>query len=167
MKFAGKVVKHLGLQMYSGAVPAIAELVANTWDANAEKIQINIPLGGKITPSSMIEVIDDGHGMDWEDCDSKYMVIGRDARKEDGERTKGKFKRKRMARKGLGKLAGFGIANTVEVTTVKNKKLTKFVMNYDAIEGLEHGEGYKIEPSEDNKSTELDDGTRIVLKNLN
>ncbi|HYN84202.1 MAG TPA: hypothetical protein VER32_03050, partial [Pyrinomonadaceae bacterium] len=35
MKYAGGLIKHLGLQMYSGAVPAIAELVKNSYDANA------------------------------------------------------------------------------------------------------------------------------------
>jgi hypothetical protein len=29
MKYAGGLIKHLGLQMYSGAVPAIAELIKN------------------------------------------------------------------------------------------------------------------------------------------
>jgi len=37
MRFSGRLVKHLGLQMYSGAVPAIAELIANAWDANGKK----------------------------------------------------------------------------------------------------------------------------------
>ncbi len=166
MKFAGEVVKHLGLQMYAGPVPAIAELISNAWDANAEKVQININFGKKISSASIIEVRDDGHGMKWEDCDSKYMVIGRDARKEDGNFTKGKFKRKRMAHKGLGKLAGFGIAKTVEIITVKDKKRTNFVLDYSVIEKLEHGEDYQIIPEEDNTPTDDDDGTTIILRDL-
>jgi hypothetical protein len=35
MHVSGALVKHLGLQMYTGAVPAIAELVSNAWDAMA------------------------------------------------------------------------------------------------------------------------------------
>jgi len=166
MKFAGEVVKHLGLQMYAGPVPAIAELISNAWDANAEKVTININFGKKISSSTVIEVRDDGHGMEWEDCDSKYMVIGRDARKEDGNFTKGKFKRKRMAHKGLGKLAGFGIAKTVEIITVKDKKRTNFVLNYEVIEKLEHGEDYEIIPQDDNVSTDENDGTTVILRDL-
>lgn len=30
MKYAGGLIRHLGLQMYSGAVPAIAELISNS-----------------------------------------------------------------------------------------------------------------------------------------
>ena len=166
MKYAGEVVKHLGLQMYAGPVPSIAELIANAWDANAEEVRIKIPLGEKITSNSVIEVHDDGHGMDWEDCDKKYMVIGRDARKEDGNYTKGKHKRKRMAHKGLGKLAGFGISNVVEIVTVKNKKRTKFSMDYSVIEKLEHGEDFRVTPEEDNVTTAEKDGTTVYLRNL-
>lgn len=166
MKFAGEVVQHLGLQMYAGPVPAIAELISNAWDANAEKVKINISFDKKITSTSVIEVHDDGHGMEWSDCDSKYMVIGRDARKEDGNYTQGTFKRKRMAHKGLGKLAGFGIAKTVEIITVKNKKRTKFVLSYSVIEKLEHGEDYKIIPEEDDITTSEDDGTTVILRDL-
>ena len=166
MKFAGEVVKHLGLQMYAGPVPAIAELISNAWDANAKQVKINIEFGKKISSASVIKIFDDGHGMDWEDCDSKYMIIGRDARKEDGNYTKGKLKRKRMAHKGLGKLAGFGIAETVEIITVKNKKCTNFVLNYAIIEKLEHGEDYEIIPKEDNIPTDANDGTIVILRDL-
>lgn len=166
MKFAGEVVKHLGLQLYAGPVPAIAELISNAWDANAEKVEINIPLDKKISSTTVITVHDNGHGMLWEDCDSKYMVIGRDARKEDGNNTAGKLKRKRMAHKGLGKLAGFGIAQEIEVITIRNKKRTTFTLNYSVIEKLEHGENYEIIPDEDNVSTSEIDGTTVNLRNL-
>ena len=43
MNFAGSLVRHLGLQMYSGAVPAIAELIANAYDADASSVKVTIP----------------------------------------------------------------------------------------------------------------------------
>ena len=36
MTVAGQLFKHLGLQMYSGAVPAISELISNAYDAMAK-----------------------------------------------------------------------------------------------------------------------------------
>ena len=166
MKYAGGVVKHLGLQMYSGPVPAIAELIANAWDAEATKVVIKIPFGEKIKSSSTLSIYDNGEGMTWEDFEQKYMIVGRDARKEDGNFTKGKLKRKRMAHKGLGKLAGFGIATVIEVTSVKNHKRTNFSMDYSAIKKLELGEDYQINVNEDNISTTEKDGTTIKLKEL-
>ena len=164
MKYAGGVVKHLGLQMYSGPVPAIAELIANAWDADADEVAVNLP-PGIIDSSSTMSVRDNGAGMTWEDLDEKYMVVGRNARKADGDVTK-KFGRKRMAHKGLGKLAGFGIADIVEITSVKNNKRTRFSMDYSAIEKLELGENYAIDVAEDNEPASGDDGTVVTLKKL-
>ncbi len=41
IKFAGKLIDLLGQQMYGGAVPAVAELVANAWDADAVKVEVS------------------------------------------------------------------------------------------------------------------------------
>lgn len=164
MKYAGGVVKHLGLQMYAGPVPAIAELIANAWDADATSVSVDLPVG-KMSSSSTISVKDDGTGMTWEDIDAKYMVVGRNARKTEGSKT-GKLGRKRMAHKGLGKLAGFGIADIVEVASVRNGKKTRFVMDYSAIEKLDLGNNYTVKVEEDNESTNEPDGTLVTLKKL-
>ena len=134
MKFAGGLVKHLGLQMYSGAVPAIAELVANAWDAEAANVRITIPLDQPLETSSVIEVTDDGQGMSFGDCDNKYLVLGRNRRAEEGDYSSGPKKRPLMAHKGIGKLAGFGIADRITVETVSDGRLTRFVLDYQEIE---------------------------------
>ena len=163
MKYAGRLVRHLGLQMYSGPVPAIAELIANAWDADASRVRVTVPLNKNIRHSDEITVSDNGTGMAWDDCATKYMVIGRDARTEDGNLTADK--RKRMAHKGLGKLAGFGIASNVEVTTVRDGRKTRFELDYPAIEKLEHGEEYTVEAESDSE-TEDRDGTTVRLAGL-
>ena len=104
MKYAGGLIKHLGLQMYSGAVPAIAELVKNSYDANASSVDISIPFNTIWGPESVIEVRDNGLGMSFADCDTKYLVIGRDRRKELGDIVEGSTTRRPIGRKGIGKL---------------------------------------------------------------
>ena len=163
MKYAGRMVRHLGLQMYAGPVPAIAELVANAWDADASRVSVDIPLGKSVGPRDAITVSDNGGGMAWGDCEAKYMVIGRDARKEDGGRTAGG--RRRMAHKGLGKLAGFGIATKVEVATIRGGKRTKFTLDYRAIENLKHGEAYVVD-AESGAAAGRPDGTTVRLAGL-
>jgi hypothetical protein len=48
MTVAGQLFKHLGLQMYSGAVPVISELISNAYDAMAKNVWITIPTGRPI-----------------------------------------------------------------------------------------------------------------------
>lgn len=142
MQFAGGLVKHLGLQMYAGAVPAIAELVANAWDADATKVWVDLPLNQPITEESKIVVRDNGNGMTFEDIRDLYLVVGRDRRANEGNYTLGG--RRAMGRKGIGKLAGFGIAQLVQVYTVKEGLFTGFQMDYEKI--TRHGSAQLVEP---------------------
>src|SRR5713226_4366732 len=64
MQYAGGVVKHLGLSMYRGAVPAIAELIANAWDADSSRVELTIPFATSLTDQE-ISVRDFGMGMTW------------------------------------------------------------------------------------------------------
>lgn len=121
LTFAGNIVKHLGVQMYAGRpVPAIAELISNAWDADATKAEVRLPLTESWDPADQnqfIEVLDDGNGMTWDMVRDAYLDVGRDRREAEGtDRSPGG--RLLQGRKGVGKLAGFGIADVMEVQTV-------------------------------------------------
>ncbi|MBV6397443.1 MAG: hypothetical protein HFACDABA_03057 [Anaerolineales bacterium] len=166
MKYAGGLIKHLGLQMYSGAVPSIAELIKNAYDANATEVNISIPFGLPWSADSVIVVEDNGHGMSFSDCDDKYLVIGRDRREAEGDTVLGNPKRRPIGRKGIGKLAGFGIADTVNVTTIQNSKRSIFEMVYRDIEKLNLGEEYHPNVIEANVKTGNSPGTTVTLQNI-
>ena len=171
MGIAGGLIKHLGLQMYSGAVPAIAELIANAWDSMAKKVNVEIPFGKSFETTDEITVKDDGHGMTFEECEKKYLLVGRDRRKEEGDYSN-KFgslpQRKLMARKGIGKLSGFGIANRIEVRTIKGGEITHFALDFDAMtKSGKFIEDYHPEMlSEDGKKTQDPSGTVIKLTQI-
>ncbi len=121
LTFAGNIVKHLGVQMYAGRpVPAIAELISNAWDADANHVDVRLPLGNAWNPNDanqFIEVVDNGRGMNWEMVRDAYLDVGRDRR--EAERTdRSPGGRLLQGRKGVGKLAGFGIADVLEIQTV-------------------------------------------------
>ncbi len=167
MQYAGGIVKHLGLSMYRGAVPAIAELIANSWDADADWVRVSIPLDTGLKDQE-IRVADNGCGMSWDDVQNAYLLVGRDRRRaERRERTTGKH-RLIMGRKGLGKLAGFGIARIVEVRTVSSGWLTHFAMDFDQM--TKGGEAHLVEDYEpeiiEDRATEEPSGTEVVLKEL-
>ncbi len=121
LTFAGNVVKHLGVQMYAGRpVPAIAELISNAWDADATKVEVRLPLDEPWNPTKIkqfIDVADNGNGMTWDMVRDAYLDVGRD-RREAEKTDKSPAGRLLQGKKGVGKLAGFGVADMVEVQTV-------------------------------------------------
>lgn len=167
MRFAGGLVKHLGLQMYSGAVPAIAELVKNAYDAGATVVDIQIPLDRAWEDDDLVLVKDNGHGMGFDDCERKYLVIGRDRRADIGDLVEGNERRRPLGRKGLGKLAGFGIARILEVKTVRDGHLTHFKMDYAAIERKHLGDPYEPQIEADRQAPEgALPGTMVILRQV-
>jgi hypothetical protein len=96
------------------------------------------PLESRTLPAHFtITIEDDGHGMSREDLDNKFLFAGRRRRREEPElrgRTPEK-KRFLMGRKGLGKLAGFGVAKLITVITRKKgeRHATKIVLDYDQL----------------------------------
>lgn len=122
---AGNIVKHLGVQMYAGRpVPAIAELISNAWDADATEVDVRLPLDEAWEPGNdaqTITVSDNGNGMTWDMVRDAYLNVGRDRRKVE-KTDKSPGGRRLQGRKGLGKLAGFGIADILEIQTVYKDK---------------------------------------------
>jgi hypothetical protein len=161
IRFAGRLIDLLGHQMYGGAVPAVAELVANAWDADAPKIEITIPEDVS-NPNAEIVVRDYGAGMTFEELNKYYLHIGYE-RRDRGERTAGN--RLVMGRKGIGKLAGFGIAEDIVVTSIKNNHLVELKLNYTELRGLETTTNYILPTLRDESTDELS-GVKITFKGL-
>ena len=131
MRIDLNVLEHLGLKMYTNLPAVISEYVANSWDAWATEVDIQIP-DGPMNDEYEITIVDDGFGMTIEDVNKKFLVVGRNRRTDEGDDTTeldGET-RKVMGRKGIGKLAGFGVANVINVWTYKNGKYVEFELNY-------------------------------------
>lgn len=161
IKFAGRLIDLLGHQMYGGAVPSVAELVANAWDADAEKVEITIPADVK-TPGAEIIVRDYGNGMTFEELNDYYLHVGYE-RRERGERTKNG--RLVMGRKGIGKLAGFGIAEDIIVTSVKEGHLVELGLNYTQLRGLKTAIDFEFKPLRDEPTAEPN-GVTVTFRTL-
>ena len=105
--FSYFALKLLGKGLYSNAWTAIAELVANGFDARATNVKIYINAINK--KHSVIEIFDNGYGMGYEDLSEKYVLIGKD--KRDDNTLDEKTKNELMGRKGIGKLAALYLSN--------------------------------------------------------
>lgn len=159
MSFDPHTIEHLGIKMYSRLPNAIAELIANAYDADAHNVFINIT---ENETGRSISVSDDGVGMTFDEINEKFLRIGRKRRIDDnGLSPSGK--RKVTGRKGLGKLAFFGIGNTIEIETKKAGKSTQFIMNWNDIinsDGTDYNPKFSITNCAD------ETGTMIILKEL-
>ena len=125
MKISRLTIDKLGIQMYDRVSAVLAELIANAYDADAQQVRIKLPFGqylarkvqGVIEDQGFEIVIeDDGGGMTAHEVNEYYLNVGYNRRVGRSELTP-KFGRKVMGRKGIGKLAPFGICHEVEVLT--------------------------------------------------
>lgn len=102
------VLNHLGIGLYSNTPAVLTEIVANAWDADAENVYI-------VMDGESITITDDGHGMDYDALQRKFLTVGY-ARRNNGESTT-PGGRQCMGRKGIGKLAMFSLANDVSLVS--------------------------------------------------
>lgn len=162
LKFDPNTIEHLGISLYSKLPSVLSELVSNSWDADADNIKIDF-----IDNSSGKEIIyyDDGSGMTFDELDNKFLLIGRNRRKEDTERISPKG-RLVIGKKGLGKLSVFGICNVIEIKSIKNGIVNHFEMNIDDIKSSRTGTYTPVlKLPKDSVTTELN-GTTLYLKSI-
>ncbi len=127
LSFHGRIIDSLGIQMYQSPVAAVAELIANAWDADATAVAVTLP--SDTGPDAEIVVQDNGKGMTFTDCQDRYLNVGLNRRINDGDRTAGG--RPVLGRKGIGKFAGFGIARVVQIETVSSETGERTVFSLD------------------------------------
>ena len=167
MNISNTVLYHLGINLYSNVPAVLSEVVANSWDADATNVYIEIE-------KDRITIIDDGHGMTLKDINEKYLLVGY-PRRIHNEAVTDRYKRKVMGRKGIGKLSLFSIAETVKVETFKEHEKNKeeekngFVMSKQEIDNhieQKNEQPYEPEPLSESDIEITESGTRIVLTDL-
>ena len=172
MRISLNILDHLGVNLYSDVPPVLSEVVANSWDADASEVDIDIDIEhGKIT------ITDNGHGMTLNNMNKKYLTVGYDRRNDDKKQNMvrtAEYDRHIMGRKGIGKLALFSIADTVEVQSVTEEGKHGFVMSAQKIKEQSRKEQnsreevtpYHPDPLPDDKIMLDKNGTRITLTKL-
>ena len=72
MQFDPQTIEHLGVQMYSTLPPVIAELISNSYDADAKEVKIELFDEG----DKLIRISDNGHGMTFNNLNEKHIRFG-------------------------------------------------------------------------------------------
>jgi hypothetical protein len=162
MRISLNALEHLGMNLYSNVPSVLSEMVANSWDADAEHVAVTIDKSAEA-----ISIDDDGLGMTRNDVIDYFLTVGFRRRTAIGELTP-KKKRKPMGRKGIGKLSSFSIASVVDVYTTKDGERTAFRMDREEIRAkISSNDSIPYEPTElTSWPKTLKVGTRIVLSGL-
>ncbi|HEJ7011167.1 TPA: ATP-binding protein [Serratia marcescens] len=174
LNFHGRIIDHLGIQMYQSPTAAIAEMVSNAWDADAKEVSIALPTHENF----FIKIIDNGSGMTFNECQNKFLTVGFDKRKDNAKAVSPIYKRTLMGRKGIGKFAGFGIAGVITVTTISKDtgEKTTFSLDIEKIRNSSANDyistsnlAIDIDKSQShgpNEDTKKNHGTTITLSSL-
>lgn len=160
LRFDHNVIEHLGLKLYQNRPSSVvAELVSNGWDADSEKVWIDLGFSDKDTSKYHIVVSDTGFGMNYEDIRDKYLIIGKPKRADDKPDEETPGGRKPMGRKGIGKLAPFGISRLIDVITVskdgRKRVLNWFRLDFNGIAKTHNQEHPSYKPMVPAKNADL------------
>lgn len=116
-----EILELLGPNLYTNIYYVLAELIANAYDADAKNVYI-------IDKGDAIIVEDDGTGMDYEHGVKQYLQVAKQTRHDESTSiTSGG--RRRMGRKGIGKLAALSVSENVKVITRHESDVSGFVLS--------------------------------------
>ena len=153
-------LEHLGINLYSNVPSVLAEVVANSWDADATDVDVRFD-----ATKDAIVIQDNGEGMDFEDVNSKFLKVG--YRRRDKQPGKTKKNRSPMGRKGIGKLSLFSIAKYIKVETAKDGNVNAFEMRIEDIRKKINEDTDRYHPTPVlSTNLDFDRGTRITLSGL-
>ena len=155
-----ELLRELGERLVGKPHIVLAELVKNSYDADATEVTINF------SPNKdLIEVRDNGHGMTYEDFKNFWMRIGTTHKKEKQSK-KGRLM---TGSKGVGRLSVQFLANNLEIKTVpKGKSVEWLEFAIDWEEAIKAKELTKVEVgySRNKSDKPFTQGTSIILRGL-
>jgi hypothetical protein len=158
-------LNHLGINLYSNIPAVLSEVVANSYDADADNVEVTLNID-----DGTIVIWDDGHGMSQGECNKKFLTVG--YRKRDHESVTTAKGRHVFGRKGIGKLSLFSIANIIEVHSIKIQNggcptKSAFTMNVSDIANTITSGVKNYKPTKvDEAHITITKGTRIALREL-
>ncbi len=159
-----KILRELGERLVGRPHIALAELVKNSYDADASHVVINFG-------EDYLEIVDDGHGMSRDSFISRWMRIG--TTHKEAQQTSPRLHRPLTGSKGVGRLSVQLLADTLELRTVSiEDESTELLALVDWSEAIDAGSLTKAMAMVGTETPNLKfaegkrHGTRLILRNL-
>lgn len=124
-RFDVSTFRLIGRDLITDRVTALFELVKNSYDANAQNVNVIFENVGAGKTDSLIRIEDDGYGMSFEDIRDKWMVIGTSSKRSHPYSPE-PYNRKCVGEKGIGRFAVDKLGDKVSIIT-KNTGTDKWL----------------------------------------
>jgi hypothetical protein len=160
---SGNLIRKFGRESISNKNIAILELIKNSYDAKAEKIEIDF--SSINTKDGVIAVSDNGDGMDYSDLKNKWMRIAnpfKSKKLKNGDRA---F----IGEKGIGRLSAESLAKTVTLFSLPKAKDVgyKVIFDWDKYQEDNTLVNDIDNPTFEFKKKKAEHGIRLEMKSLN
>ncbi|MGY6000055.1 ATP-binding protein [Stenotrophomonas maltophilia] len=158
-------VQRLGRELVAKQETALAELVKNSFDADATLVLINIEPPSLETPGQ-IEIIDDGNGMSRQDIRDGWMRLSTDSKVDINHSPR--FGRLRAGRKGIGRFAVERLGERLILTTGQegHDKGYKITFHWDEMFTRGQELSFVTHQVEEYSKSPQEKGTRLRIQGL-
>ena len=155
-----ELLRELGERLVGKPHIALAELIKNSYDADATQVTIKF-----LPDEDYIEVSDDGHGMDFSTFKNSWMRIGTTHKRA---RQSKNLRRQMTGSKGVGRLAVQFLANRMTIRTVPEGSGEWLEAEVSWEEAVRAGELTKVTVgyTRNQSNTPFPHGTSIILSEL-
>src|SRR6267154_2479568 len=105
-----------------------------------------------------IVITDNGRGMDWAGLQNFFVMHGENIDRKEGRPGRGRF--------GTGKSAAFGVASSVRITTVRNKKRSTVELSRTNIETMTSEDPIPVKRVKKEVGTNRPNGTMVEIEGV-
>lgn len=162
-RFSTDILRRLGEELNPNPDQGIIELVKNSFDADA--ITCEIAIEDHPDGSQIVRVMDDGTGMNEDDVQDGWLVLGRSSKSHEKQSALG---RRPSGNKGLGRLAALRLGSGAELITRPKGSRDEFRVDIDweKFEGSQVVEDIPIEIQRRQRTPGKAPGSEIIIRGI-
>lgn len=165
----------IGKELITDEFVAVFELVKNSFDANATKVEVIFENNNE-PENARIIIKDNGKGMNYDDLKNKWLFVAysakRTGKENDDYRDKIKPQRIFAGAKGVGRFSCDRLGKTLNLISIKNEqnaKIENLVVNWEDFENADEQEFINVKVTHNelkNTIYELKHGTVLEISGL-